>query len=575
MVDPIQSSRAMHSISSPKKRSVLKHHVSWLRGGKTRSQKIGRTALLIAEMGAATLLLAPIFLVVKYANWLKEIQRKKDFLEKAGAVEPPSSSKEINIKSPTESFNHVQEFVIKEGILWERPRGSDQPWTPIYFDGEVNKRVPCSIDCDGANLIVLDQNNDVHYKKVIREYRGIELGRENENSEYFYVNKAEKMNWKDKWFSLPVAHGFHNLIFGKRLKIDPSARAWAISHRGRYNDYFLDGAGFKHFANIGVTTLYTLDAEGKKIQKFDPYASKIGSKEVPFPETRDTTYTALNLKAAASTPMLIGYERTKGESVERVMIKTRLSDIDTEGWNPILKYTYFPDEGVENKVLVLPISNWQSHPLDLQEGEQVSKEITITQTGIGSEERGLYVTGTKWVDGVLQPGRYFKKISDEDWQFEVDETLELPELLPTEIEAEGEFHSGIKDYATTFEEGFKWRPLHAKDVKGSRISVPEGDISIESFGENNPESPITMTIGNETFELRLFKRKSLKHFLGAKGWNYELVIPREYKDNPQLQSLLGKKNVAKGVIPINVQQSNEKLKLQFRKFALTLPISSE
>lgn len=550
------SNNIIHSCAEKKK--TLEHHVIWIKESSNRREKIGKTILLASEIALATLFLVTLPIVVKYASWLKKIESKKAFELKVSEASAPDQDLAFHIKSPTQSFNHVQQFVLKDGIIWERPIQSKGEWTAIQFDGEENGKIPCSLDCDGANLVILDQDNKVHYKKVIEEYRRREF---DESSEYHFTDIAKRINWRDKWFYLPVVCILHNLIFGKRLQVDPDARAWAISHRGVYNDYLEDSIGNKAYSHKGVTTLYVLDAQGKKIERFDPWSTKFGGKDMCFPETSKSSFTALNLRAAASTLMLIGYERVKGEDVERLVIKTKLSDIDSDGSNPFLKYTYNPEDGIEDRIQVLPLNDWESHPLDLQNGEKVTKQISIIQTGSGNAERGLIVAGTKWIEGELKGGFYFKKLNEQDWQFEEDETAQVEDLLDIEIPAEGDFQSSVKDYHSSFEEAFVGNHLKI---------VPEGTISVKSFGSSAQESRIKFVIGKKTYKLTLYKKKTLKHFIGIPGWNYDLVIPNEHKKSKTLKKILGKSNVEKGVLAINVKEADEGLKLILPSFTLNL-----
>lgn len=550
------TNNASHSYTE--KKHPLERHVIWLKESSSHREKIGKTILLASEIALAALFLITLPIVVKYASWLKQIQSKKAFELKVAEASPPDQELVIQIKSPTHSFNHVQEFALKNGIIWERPLHSKEEWTALQFDGDVDGKIPCSLDCDGANLVILDQDNKVHYKKVIEEYRTRES---DESSEYHFTDISKKMEWRDKWFYLPVVCILHNLIFGKRLQVDPDARAWAISHRGIYNDYLEDSIGNKAYSHKGVTTLYVLDAEGKKIERFDPWSTKFGGKDMCFPETSKSAFNALNLKAAASTLMLIGYERTKGEDVERLIIKTKLSDIDSDGSNPFLKYTYNPEDGVEDRIQVLPLPDWESHPLDLQNGEKLTKQISIIQTGVGNAERGLIVAGTKWIEGELKGGFYFKKLNEQNWQFEEDDTAQVDELLNMEIPTEGDFQSNVRDYHSSFEEAL---------VRNSLKSIPEGTVSVKSFGNGTQESRIKLVIGRKTYKLTLYKKKTLKHFIGIPGWSYDLVIPDEHKKSKTLKKYLGKANVEKGVMEINVKDTDQGLRLIFPSFMLCL-----
>ena len=76
---------------------------------------------------------------------------------------------------------------------------------------------------DGANLAVLDNAKNIHYKKVLDEKR--------KNGKYLYRDLTTKDNWVDRWFSLPIVNVFWH-FFTKRIQIPDDTVSWAISHRG-------------------------------------------------------------------------------------------------------------------------------------------------------------------------------------------------------------------------------------------------------------------------------------------------------------------------------------------------------
>jgi hypothetical protein len=246
------------------------------------------------------------------------------------------SSYSIHLKSTTRTFNHIQQFAIEQGFLWMRLQKEDSLWQPIYFDGFEKKHSPKSLDSDGANLIVLDETNAVHYKKVLKEFRPQDIQDSQRNwleqagvnlkeDRYIAVDKGARDNWKDKWFSLPYLHHFVNLFTNKRLRIPKNAKAWAISQRGRYNDYLEDKCQRQHPANVGVTTLYVLDQNGQDIHKYDPWSPKHVKISIPLPETSKTLFIAENMSVSASVIMTIGYEMQKSQPEKRTLqIYTRL-----------------------------------------------------------------------------------------------------------------------------------------------------------------------------------------------------------------------------------------------------------
>lgn len=96
----------------------------------------------------------------------------KEMTESVGFEElAPPQNLTISIKTNTQTFNHVNDYVIHNDIVWYRRNGqTDLKWRPMFFDG--NK--PLIIQADGANLIIVDSEDGInpgyiHYKKVLKE----------------------------------------------------------------------------------------------------------------------------------------------------------------------------------------------------------------------------------------------------------------------------------------------------------------------------------------------------------------------------------------------------------------------
>jgi len=284
----------------------------------------------------------------------KQTDSQTLFFKHVKHVQPPSREKKIFIKSKTRTFNHTHDFAIENGVIWTRVHNTERPWRAIYFDGYPKGKVPKELHADGTNLIVLDQGRKVHYKKVLAELRSGEIALDKkaakslkkaakkvakkvenvlldlEKDKYIAIDKSTANNWKSKWFSLPYIHPIVNLFTGKRLQIPSNARAWAISQRGRYNDYLEDAIQQKHPVGTGVTTLYILSENGRDILKYDPWSPKHVQFTMHLPEDADRAFDALNMSASASTLMVVGYQIEKedqGQGIKKTLqIQTRLAD---------------------------------------------------------------------------------------------------------------------------------------------------------------------------------------------------------------------------------------------------------
>lgn len=559
-ISPVQQDvKPVKVIPAAKKQTWLTRHVTWLREERHGWRKIGIIALVIFEK------VVLCFSVIGWILLKREIREsriqdaKTEYFRKAQETIPPLNHF-TDLKSKIWTFNHVQEFTIKNGIVWMRLRHNEEDWKPIYFDGFVNGLTPQSLDCDGANLIILDENNDVHYKKVLTDFRKhyitdknrewlAEAGVNFEEDEYVAVDKGDRDNWKEQWFSLPYIRYVVNLfITDKRLKIPLDARDWAISQRGRYNDYLEDRLQRHHEDSIGVTTLYVLDCNGKEIYKFDPWAPKHAKITIPLPETSQTSFEAKKISASASVIMAIGYEVQKDNPGHRkLQVYTRLVDIDSEGWNPGLKYDYFDNS--DPKVYVIPLPQWISHPFELEEGDFITETITILQIGSGNNARELRVEGQH--QG--QKGFFFKRVDENNWQFEPldeatgDEITEENALPLEEDDNQAEFQTTVHDYQS--------EQANLNTIKSERIMV-----RLLNFGQRSYHSKMMVTIDQKEYELDLHRRKTLKNFIGFEGDTYELVIPQElHEDSEIMQAFNGQK-----VIPLKITQDQTNLIVQDR-----------
>lgn len=588
--------------------SAINRHVTWIKEQKGLICKILAHALLALEILVLSFSLIGLplaYRMIIQANRIEKRQKEEKFYEDVKAINPPTQDLEVSLKTKTSTFNHTHEFVIQNDIIWFRPR-KIQPekqtseWEPLYFDGYDCGQRPVVIDTDGANLIVLDQNQVVHYKKIIRETRGfveISNGPENkakrlfreikgndlksknfEKDSYFVIDKVKKNNWKEMWFSYRIVHYFINFFTGKRLKLPDDMKAWAISHRGRYNNYLQDVLGQAHYVDSGVTTLYVLNKNGQDIFKSDPWSPKHVKVEICMPETAQTSFKAVNFNAAASHLAAIGYEQTK-DKPDAVTLKvyTKLADIDSEGWNPWLPYTYFaPDpEKIKNEFyddkgelhyhdrVLLPAKGWVSHDLIDDEGQaiHVTSDITIFQTGNGNSARELRLAGQKGE----KKGYYYKQLNEKCWHFKENSQIQLEEtdLLPFNKNCDKPFETTVHHYSGQAEKC------------PTNIGIEQ--ITLENFGQRANSSTLNLTVNlpemnaegemksvQHVLQLTIFKKKTLKNFIGFKGDSYDLIIPREYHANSEIMALFDHQTV----IPLQLFQEKDKVKMRFASFQL-------
>ncbi|MCE5316499.1 MAG: hypothetical protein LLG04_03940 [Parachlamydia sp.] len=208
---------------------------------------------------------------------------------------------------------------VSSGIANGRDPAAE--WSLFYFD-KIGNAEPKEIKADGANLMVRDANNVIHYKKVLterRDWRG----------QYHCKDTTTRDNWYDRWFSFPLIQNIYHLFQSKRITLPEGIISWAVSHRGKYNRYFEDASGFRHYEFPMVTTLYALPKAGDHILYADPFLNGGLNHRIEGPHK---DFQGLQMDASAS--MLFLYGKIKGTGEEKMYV--RLADFDTMGRNPFL-----------------------------------------------------------------------------------------------------------------------------------------------------------------------------------------------------------------------------------------------
>jgi hypothetical protein len=446
-----------------------------------------------------------LFVLDKNSPWMKKhipsehygrfFKEQDAFFKEVKDAQHPSDEP-ISFKSSTRSFNHTHDFAIEGKTLWCRLRNPEKisinAWQPIFFDGYPRTK-PVSLDVDGANLVVLDNENKIHYKKVLQEIRAseIESDRPQVQEEYLAVDLSRYANWFDSWFSLPVISNVVNVFTGKRLKIPSDAKAWAISHRGTYNDHVEDADNKIHKVSTGVTTLYILNNDGKEIQKHDPWSPIMAKMNLTVPETANTTFEAENLTVGSSTVMLVGYEVKK-----------------------------------ENEGTV--------KTLTLEGKAAITKHITVIQTGEGNNAREIRVEG---LNAEGKSGYYYKKVDEQNWHFEKTMQVIDTNYLPKILNSNEPFQTTVYNYQSA---KVSWNVL-----KDSNVS-----FKVEDFGNRSFESPVQITIDGVDIPAVIYRKKTFKNFLGLEGDSFDLVIRAKFPIEPPNEKV--EKAFQQKVIPLNV-----------------------
>ena len=328
---------------------------------------------------------------------------------------------DVFVKTATETFDHKFYYIIREGKVYFKPIGASHSscWKEIPF-----AKTATYISADGDNLIVLDQNRRVNYAKT----NAIDF----HFTEDSWEVTSFKMQWQKDWFNMDLVAPIVNFFKPAGLYPMEGARNVAMSHKGD-TLYYTDTAGKKHpDPFVGVTTVYQLDPSGTRILFADPWLSNHFHNEITGPE--EGRFIAESMDASGSTLFLI--QRAKdanGKEIQKMY--TRFADFDSIGANPLLPATY-DRNNTKPLVRILPGEDWLEQPSIVLEGRaRLTKQIAITQTGRGQNQRQLRVEGT---DSSGCAGYYHKMIYAKTWSFErTNHDIAADAFLPAEQSGSG------------------------------------------------------------------------------------------------------------------------------------------
>lgn len=391
-MNPIpQNSRALsQKLISEMGQSVIGRHVIWLQKERHGISKVLTKALMVGEAALAALSIVGLPVIAKGFSSYQRVKNYNRLAQDNRPITLPPKNP-IHLKTATQTFNHVDEFILHDKAIWVRKKVEpDAEWEMIYFDAQGNDNFPVEIRADGANLMVVDNNRNIHYKKVLKESRS--------KDEYSSKNLSRKDNWYAAWYSFPLLRRFYHLATPLRLKLPEDCLSWTISHRGKFNRHFEDAKGHPHPEFAMVTTIYALPKEGDRILYADPYLTRGFKHAIDLP---GDGFKGEKIVASASTIMVEG--RSNGK-VERY---TRLADFDVLGKNPFLPGFF------RKSARAAP--EWKLEPeIQLEGAATAGGELTIFQTGAGNAARTLRVGGT---DAEGNQGYYEKQLNDAEWKF--------------------------------------------------------------------------------------------------------------------------------------------------------------
>ncbi len=358
------------------------------------------------------------------------------------AVDSPAGDGRVHLKTTVASFTHEHEVRLLDGRIHWRAQGA-MAWELLPPHGLPHGEFEApaavtALSADGDNLIALDAQGVVFYMKF------------------------HDLRWVNQWGPTGLADV---------LKVPLEFRAFAMSHRGPLAGGYEDLDGNSHPISAGVTTLYGLSADGRRLQYTDPWIPPTFEREVCLPLRG--AYEAEGMSASAS--MLFVIDRAG-------RMFTRLADFDTMGNNPGLRYTYA--RGVHKGVRTLPPEDWRPQP---SPPGRVTSLITVLQTGAGNAARELRVEGQ---DAAGTPGYFVKALLDARWRFVPTGAPLLRALLPLDS-APAVIPERGRDY-----EGAVLAP------RGARGLV----VRAERFDPSCSPAQVVFSLGEERFVVPLHTR---------------------------------------------------------------------
>lgn len=476
-------------------------HVEWLHTQLHSPSPYKRalvTACTCALVAVAILSIVGIYGVVKLYAQYRRVEGVRVFAEMSRGVLKPTTPY-IMVKSATQTMNHVNEYVIENGLLWTKPIGAGaDAWKPMYFDGIESNTKPISLSADGGRLFVLDDKHQIHTKLALKESW---IG-----EQYYYTDLSfDPSSWSDSWCTMPVLGPIIGLLFGKRLSI-PEGTMWATFDRGVFNQYFEDAANRKIPDPSGSAGLFETKEKAPAAGLYDVWVPATLGVPFSMPGSSREPFKLVAFSVSASTMMALGYSETQAEGtiIRHLRLYTQLNDIDTMGDNPLTTYTY--SEGtVSPDGQVLPLPSWREHGLPDATTDLVSvtKQITILQTGQGNNARELRIMGR---DPRGFPGMYVKRITDMNWGFVPLPASEVSEALPFTEVVEGSIQFDVFDWGSGDEQA-----------------------TITNFGPSTVDATLFLKLDGQKTPFQLHRRDNL--ILASVRWpwatHYDILKPKE------------------------------------------------
>lgn len=464
-----------------------------------------------------------LLITFKRKEKLRRLREECQFNSQDHRVAPHIKASPFDSRTYTRS--HLAEIAIHQDRIWMRLAGV---WKSVFYSGPR----PIFVKTDGANLWMIDENHDVHYKKLFAEFRSNTLplkkqvhfvGTAYEQYDYLVVDKSRVANWKFGFFHPPFGWPFYKLL--PSIKIDPAKyRSITMSHRGVFSDHYSDNDFKKHSNGCGTTTLSLLALDGRSSEKKDPWCPPSSVITVPLHEYGSRYFEALREEASSSTYMYVGRWNDKKD----LIILTVVWDVDIRGSNPFFRYSYDPKDTKARTLSSALV--WKTH--EMPPGTLVLPLINIMQTGKGDNARMLYVGGR---NSANEWGVFQKTITANasEWQFTPDhrvmnQALSIPPPIPGT--------SRVREIIVPF--------------KGHRLQI-------RNFGPHRDSSAAILSTKTHNYAVIVARRLSLLNYMGIDSPHWDVVapssLPTQYKE---VRKIFG----GKASCSINLQKEYEIVK---------------
>jgi hypothetical protein len=286
--------------------------------------------------------------------------------------------KEIFLKTPTQTRNNFNEFILKDGVIWQKPLGSDSlKWKQVPTkDGPKN---PKSIVVGGGYFQALNKDGVVYTLKSAFDIDPVDY------------------KWTTAWGN-PLGKGP-----GANLPSD--MLAWDFSQLSLKEDKFvLNPLSKRKDFYLGNAHIYWLHKNGRWIKFMDPWVVSDHSYEVCGPYRG--RFKSINLSSAGSLILIIN---KYGDMF------TRLYDFDLSGHNSVYyRYSYDPDK--QKGWLAprqLPLPGWKRQP---KIKGRITNIISVFKSGQGATDRELRVEG---INSQGETGYWHKDVKAKVWKFKV------------------------------------------------------------------------------------------------------------------------------------------------------------